>query len=177
MSAVLALWLTLRLLLGAQAAFLSVGRPLTAIERLPPESFALTSDPWLWLERWVLAPWHRWDADWYVRILTSGYGVGDGTTQFHPLFIWVVQPLTWLGLSPLLAILLVSSVSGLGFLWVFHELAARDRSPALAVPPPLARRCLAAKHAGMGRPSLAPGRGVDPPGSFVAIGRLPPGLR
>jgi hypothetical protein len=129
MRPVLALWLTLRLLLGAQAAFLSALRPITDVEKLPPQSLSIRADPWLWLERWFLAPWHRWDAEWYLRILATGYGAGDGTTQFHPLFTWVTQPFTWLGMAPLLALLLVSSLSGIGFLWVFHRLAALDRTP------------------------------------------------
>lgn len=129
MRVALAFWLTLRLLLGAQAAYLSALRPITPLERMPPHAFAFSTDSWLWIERWILAPWQRWDAEWYLRILETGYQAGNGTTQFHPLFTWVARPLTWMGMSDLLALLVVSSLSGIGYLWVFHKLAALDRTP------------------------------------------------
>ncbi len=31
-------------------------------------------------------PWAHWDGVWYIKIATSGYADGDGSTAFFPLF-------------------------------------------------------------------------------------------
>lgn len=43
---------------------------------------------------WLLGPWLRWDACWYLRIASVGYSPTDGTTAFFPLYPLLVR---WLG--------------------------------------------------------------------------------
>ncbi|MBN1919757.1 MAG: glycosyltransferase family 39 protein, partial [Anaerolineae bacterium] len=83
--------------------------------------------PWgLWLQRVLLAPWERWDAGHYIRIVLQGYRLDDGTAQFHPLYPWLASPLARLAGLPLLALLLVSSLSGLLAAWLLYRLAQLD---------------------------------------------------
>ncbi|WP_026370825.1 glycosyltransferase 87 family protein [Kallotenue papyrolyticum] len=131
-----ALWLALRLGLSLWAALISQFRPLTPIEQRlalwPPAA------PWsAWLERVLLAPWQRWDVPYYLAIVERGYRRDDGTAQFHPLLAWLAAPLTWLGLSPLLALLLVSSAATLALLIVLERLARLDLPPERARLAPL----------------------------------------
>lgn len=122
------LWLALRLGLSLWATLIATFRPLTPIEQTialwPPTSPLLG-----WLERALLAPWQRWDVTYYLAIVTHGYRRDDGTAQFHPLLAWLATPLTWLGLSPLLALLLVSSAAGLALLIALERLARLDLPP------------------------------------------------
>jgi hypothetical protein len=46
---------------------------------------------------WLLGPWVRWDACWYLRIASVGYSPTDGTTAFFPLYPTLLR---WL--APLL---------------------------------------------------------------------------
>lgn len=125
----LALWLVWRLLSSLFAAFVSSLIPLTQPEQeipfLPP-SAPLTA----WFERAWLSPWLRWDAAWYVRIITQGYQSTDGTTNFHPLYPWIAAPLTLLKINPLLSLLAVSSLSTLLLMVAFEHLARLDLDPA-----------------------------------------------
>ncbi len=128
---ILGIWLVVRLLTSLWAAFVSPLDPGTPRERaiaLWPPSVPLDA----WLERVLLAPWERWDVQYYLWIVSRGYRTDDGTAQFHPLYAWLATPLTWLGLSPLLSLLLVSSVSGALLLIVFERLARYDLPPAEA---------------------------------------------
>ena len=118
-----AIWAFLRLLTSFWVAAVSPLRPLTAIEKSvalwpPAGSFAL------WLERVFLAPWHRWDATYYISIVLHGYGSDDGTTSFHPLLPWLARPFFALTGHPLLGLLLVSSLAALGTIIAFSRLAA-----------------------------------------------------
>jgi hypothetical protein len=83
--------------------------------------------PWgLWLKRALLAPWERWDAAWYLRILTQGYQMGDGSDAFHPLYPWLAWPLIRLGLDPLLSLMLMGNLSTMAFLLIFERMATLD---------------------------------------------------
>ncbi|MBA3946366.1 MAG: glycosyltransferase family 39 protein [Herpetosiphonaceae bacterium] len=106
-------------------------RPLTQRElRIPAWPPSL---PWdNWLERVVVAPWERWDAVYYVRIVRQGYRIDDGTAQFHPLLPWLATPVARLTGQPLLALLLVSSMATLLLLLAFERLARLDLKPAAA---------------------------------------------
>jgi hypothetical protein len=118
-------WLALRIVASACAAIASYLSPLTNLEKsiaLWPPTSPISS----WLERVLLAPWQRWDAEWYLKIVTQGYRSGDGTAQFHPLYTWLAIPLTRLGIHPLLGLLLVSSISTLLLMLVFEQLARFD---------------------------------------------------
>ncbi len=124
-------WAALRFLSGLWATWISPLRPLTEREQLipiwpPVKSF------WTWWERVWIAPWQRWDAIYYIWIASRGYRLDDGTAQFHPLFPWLAKPLVWLGLPPLLALLLVSSAAALVLVWAFYRLARLDFDRAAA---------------------------------------------
>lgn len=127
----LALWIGLRVFSSVIAAFASGLRPLTDLEQRVPLWPPGSPFP-LWLERVLVAPWERWDAAWYARIVTQGYRPDDGTAQFHPLYPWLAVPLARLGLSPVLALLLVSTLSALALLVAFHRLAEQEAGPARA---------------------------------------------
>jgi len=76
----------------------------------------------------LLAVWERWDAVYYVRIASVGYSAADGTTTFHPLFPWLARPLSWLGVGPVISLLLVSSCAALALYPAFERLALLDQS-------------------------------------------------
>ncbi len=127
----LGLWVFLRLSTSAWAAAFSALRPLTDIERLIP--LWPPSSPFHdWLYRLLLSPWQRWDVEWYLRILTAGYQAGNGTAAFHPLYPWLAYPLTCLGIDPLLALMLVSNLATLAFLFIFVRMVEVDSGPAQA---------------------------------------------
>jgi hypothetical protein len=125
MSQIVYLWLMLRVLSGLMVSWFSSLSPITEIEKRlalwPPGS-----DLPGWFTRVFLAPWQRWDANWFVKILNYGYKSVDGAAQFHPLFLLLAKGLSLLGLNPLLSLLAVSSLSGLGFLLIFEKLARLD---------------------------------------------------
>ncbi|MER3399856.1 MAG: hypothetical protein C4313_01770 [Thermoflexus sp.] len=109
----LLLWIVLAVLSRLMAAVVSPIRPLTALEQAvalwPP------APPYeRWLERALIAPWVRWDAEWYGRIVEQGYRAGDGTLQFYPLYPLLALPLARRGLSPAAALTLVSLAASLG---------------------------------------------------------------
>lgn len=128
---IIGFWGGLRGLLGLWAALVSELHPLTEVE-LAVALWPPIAPVGRWLERVLLAPWMRWDVEWYLRILTEGYQFGNGTDAFHPLFPWLALPLTSMGIHPLLALLFVASLSSAAFLLVFERLAALDVSPAAA---------------------------------------------
>ena len=121
-------WGFLRIFLSAVAALFSQLRPPTSIEQQiaiwPP-----VTEIGLWLNRVFLAPWLRWDAVWYVTILTIGYQAENGSTSFHPLYIWLSKPFYLLGFDPLLSLILTSSIASLGLFWMFYKLASIDLPP------------------------------------------------
>jgi Gpi18-like mannosyltransferase len=123
------LWAILRLLTSIFTAFASSIKPIQPLEvrvSLFPPSSPITQ----WLERVFLSPWLRWDAEWYLRIVTQGYSASDGTAQFHPLYPWLAVPLAKIGIAPLLSLLIISSLAGAALLYTFHRLAEKDLSSA-----------------------------------------------
>lgn len=128
---IVAIWLFLRFLTSLSAAAFSALKPFTSIEH----QIALWPPSWnfpAWLDRVVIAPWSRYDAVWFEQILTHGYLAGDGSTSFHPLYIWLSYPLYRLGVSAPLSLLLTSSLAALVFLGIFYRLARLDHEPATA---------------------------------------------
>ena len=122
---IILLWLVLRVLTSLRAALLSPQRPITDIEKaipLWPPSFPIP----VWLERTLLAPWERYDAVWFKRIVTLGYLADDGTAQFHPLYPLLATPPTRLGIHPMLSMLLVSSLFSVLLIIFFERLAQLD---------------------------------------------------
>jgi hypothetical protein len=125
---VIGLWGVVKLFTHLWLALISGLRPLTALEARvsvwPP------SHPWfLWLERAWLAPFARWDVVYYLRIASQGYQRGDGAVQFHPLYPMLAKPLISLGFSPLMALMLVSSMASLLLIVAVYNLARRDLGP------------------------------------------------
>jgi Gpi18-like mannosyltransferase len=119
------LWLVMRLFLSLYAASISTLRPLMVIEgEIPlwPPSNPIIS----WLERVFIAPWNRWDATWYARIVSQGYSADDGTAQFHPLYPWLGSILHNFRISPILSLLIISTISFFFLLVAFKRLASLD---------------------------------------------------
>ncbi len=118
-------WASLRILTGLWGAAISSFVPLTAFEQSvavwPPATLGET-----WFTRVFLAPWVRWDVHSYLKIISQGYRLTDGTTQFHPLFPWLAAALSWIIGQPLLSLILLSSLAGLLLLFVFERLACLD---------------------------------------------------
>jgi len=122
---ILALWLGLRLYTSLGAALFSAFRPITPVELNTP-IWPPAADLGLWLNRLLLAPWLRWDAVWYRAIVVDGMLAGNGSTNFHPLYPILSTPLFWLGVDPLLSLMLTSTLAALGFFWIFQRFAGLD---------------------------------------------------
>lgn len=124
-------WLRLRLytMLCAVAATTIFAR--SDLERSVaawPPSWPLTT----WLNRLLIAPWNRWDAEYYIAIASEGYRADNKTPTFHPLLAWLAKPLAWLTGNPLLCLLLVSSIATLLLYLAFERLARFDQEPETA---------------------------------------------
>ncbi len=121
------LWVKLRLYtilcaLVATAVFKETGAELS-IPLWPPSS------PWgAWLGRVFLAPWNRWDVEYYILIATEGYGRDNGTAAFHPLLAWLASPLAWASVNPVAALLVVSSAACLLAYLAFERLALVEQT-------------------------------------------------
>lgn len=116
------IWIFLRIFTLVWASLCAAVRPMTLREKeiaIWPPSAPYTS----WVERVVVAPWQRWDTNYYVDIVQRGYRNDDGTAQFHPLLPLLAKPFFW---SPALGLLVVSSIASLLFVLVFYRLAALD---------------------------------------------------
>ena len=118
------LWFFQRVLVSLMASLYSTIRPLHPVEvsaALWPPSFTMA-----WVERVFLSPMVRWDASWYIRIISEGYSSTDGTASFHPLLPLLARIPYSLGLDPIFSLLIVNSIAGLVLLRVFYQLAALD---------------------------------------------------
>lgn len=71
----------------------------------------------------LLALWQRFDANWYLKIATRGYGP-DGSTVYFPLFPLLIRGFSTF-MDPLLAGMMISNLALLGTLFLFHRLASR----------------------------------------------------
>lgn len=121
----LVLWILLRILTSTFAAIISSLKPLKPVE-MSVALFPPTQPISQWLERVFISPWLRWDVEWYQRIVSQGYSATDGTAQFHPLYPALAIPLASTGISPVLSLLLVSSLAGIGLFFYFTRLAKFD---------------------------------------------------
>ncbi|MFN7949147.1 MAG: mannosyltransferase family protein [Blastocatellia bacterium] len=122
----------LRLILSFWVVIFSMLHPLTEAEKaIPvwPPSFPFGA----WLERVLLQPWLRWDAEYFIKIAVQGYRADDGTAQFHPLYPLLGKLAGWFcGGNTLAGLLIVSSVFAFVCLKSFEHLAALDLSPQTA---------------------------------------------
>lgn len=119
------IWLWLRFITLAFAAAVSARAPWHEMERAIaawPPSVAVQD----WLFRWLALPLDRRDVAYFRDIVAEGYRLDNGTAQFHPLFSWLATPLHWLGMAPLLALIVVASLAALGLLLAFERLARLD---------------------------------------------------
>jgi Gpi18-like mannosyltransferase len=118
------LFWTHRLLLFALGALFAVLVPVS-----PPMGDDLLRDvnPYFWGPGFLfLAPWQRWDTNWYVHIAQLGYQVGDGTTNFPPLYPLLVGTLGRLLLGQYMAATLLISGSAYVVAFVYlYKLTAR----------------------------------------------------
>lgn len=81
----------------------------------------------------LLGPWQRFDTLHYVYVATHGYEAGTSHTVFPPLYPALIRAVGGLlGGQYLLAALLISNLSAVGYLTVFFALAEREVGPAAA---------------------------------------------
>lgn len=72
---------------------------------------------------WLLGPWQRWDAFWYLRIASAGYAASDGSVAFFPLYPLTIRFLApLLGHDYLLAAVLVANVACLAALLLLYRI-------------------------------------------------------
>lgn len=121
----LGLWLALRLGLSGWAAWVSSLKPWTPLERQVP-LWPVSAPLSLWLRRVALEPWQRWDVNFYVTLASEGYPAHPETWQFHPLYPGLARLGVLVGLDPLLALLLVSTIASVALVWAFVRLASLD---------------------------------------------------
>ena len=119
------LWFILRVLTSIFAAIISAIKPASPLETmitLLPSILA----KFQWIDQIFISPWMRWDVVWYQRILTQGYAPTDGTVQFHPLFPLLAVPFAKIGVSPILSLLIITSLAGILLFYSFTKLAQID---------------------------------------------------
>jgi hypothetical protein len=123
--------LVLRMLFGVLALPISAQFPQTPLE----EQLALApwgAPPGAWLQRVLIEPWMRYDANWYATIVEHGYRPGEGTAAFHPLYPLLVWPLARLSGNMGLALLLTSTLATVAACVVFAWYVAAIHDERLA---------------------------------------------
>jgi hypothetical protein len=122
-------WLLLRVALSVIVLMASALIPQTALENTVPV-WPPSASPGAWLQRVLVDPWLRWDAEYYLEIASRGYSLDDGTALFHPLYPWLGRLAGYiLGGNMAAGLLVVSSACGLLFLILFERLARLDLAP------------------------------------------------
>lgn len=119
----LTIFTTHRLLLFALGAFFA---PIAPIE--PPLGAGLLRDvdPRHWGPAFfLLGPWQRWDTNWYLQIAQHGYMIGNGTTNYPPLYPFLVGLIGRVLLGQyMLASLLISNLAYIFALVYMYRLSA-----------------------------------------------------
>ena len=78
-------------------------------------------------------PWAHWDGVWYIKIATSGYADGDGSTAFFPLFPMLLRYVgVLLDGNLLITGIVISLLCYAGCVWLLYRLVRRDFDDALA---------------------------------------------
>jgi hypothetical protein len=86
-----------------------------------------------WFEEWLLAPWYRWDAEWFLKIAREGYAVVDGRSAYYPLYPMLVRVVgDLLGGNYLLSGLIVSNLALWGALILLFSLVQHNYGYRLA---------------------------------------------
>src|SRR6185369_8878296 len=127
---IIGLWILLRVLTSVVALVPSaIGRglqadinPLELTIPVWPPSLPFTT----WLDRVLVQPWFRWDAQYYVWATSRGFSVRDGSASFHPLLSLLAKPIFYLTASPLFGLLVVATLATLGLYFAFLRLARLD---------------------------------------------------
>ncbi len=118
-------WLMQLLLSRLSVWYASTIHPITVREGVirswPPQS-PLGE----WIERVLFAPLERWDTQYYISIASTGYSAKDGSAQFHPLFPLMAAPLVKFGISPLVSLVLFSTLTSAALLFVLNKLVRLD---------------------------------------------------
>lgn len=73
----------------------------------------------------LLGVWQRFDTNWYIHIATHGYDRPESVV-FYPLYPVVIRLQSHVGIEPLLAALLISTLAAFFLFWGLHELLALD---------------------------------------------------
>jgi Gpi18-like mannosyltransferase len=82
---------------------------------------------------YLLEPWNRYDAQWYIKIAAEGYGANDGSTAFFPLYPMLIRIVgTLIGGQWLAAAFIVSNIALFGAMIVLHRLVAEQFDPITA---------------------------------------------
>ena len=111
----------------AAAAFIGVhGLPVGW--RFPVRAEVFTG----WLGS-LFNPWAHWDGVWYIKIATSGYADGDGSTAFFPLFPMLLR---YIGVilhgNLLISGIVISLFCYAGCVWLLYRLVNRDFGASVA---------------------------------------------
>jgi len=81
----------------------------------------------------LLGPWQRFDTLHYIYLATHGYEAGTSHTVFPPLYPLLIRAIGGLlGRQYMLAALLISNLSAIGYFAVFFALAEQEVGPAAA---------------------------------------------
>jgi len=82
----------------------------------------------------LLNPWAHWDGVWYIKIATSGYADGDGSTAFFPLYPLLLR---YVGVvfrgNMLVTGIVISLVCYAGCVWLLYRLVRTDFGADVAV--------------------------------------------
>jgi hypothetical protein len=107
------LWLLLRL----------ISFPIASFALLYNSRVRATSS---W-KAFILLPWYSYDTEYYLRIVRIGYQSWDITSGFHPLYPWLATLVNVFVRSPVVSLLIVSSLCGLLLTGAFYRLALLDQ--------------------------------------------------
>ena len=82
----------------------------------------------------LLNPWAHWDGVWYIKIATSGYADGDGSTAFFPLYPLLLRyvGMVFGGNMPVTGIV-ISLASYAGCVWLLYRLVRADFGAGIAL--------------------------------------------
>jgi hypothetical protein len=121
------LWLGMRLLLWGLSTFLIYNGVVPLTSPFPEAPVALNQG----LAGALFGSWLRWDGGFYYLILTEGYTATSTISAFWPLYPILANLFTFIGLHPLVALILVSNLALLTFPGSFFFFAPFPMSLAL----------------------------------------------
>jgi len=82
----------------------------------------------------LLNPWAHWDGVWYVKIATSGYADGDGSTAFFPLYPLLLRYVgVVFGGNMVVTGIVISLACYGGCVWLLYRLVRADFDAGIAL--------------------------------------------